>query len=57
MRSRHINLFIIKRSARTVKHILRVEQTAADLAQYHNLDRSQAATAGLMYDPAKCFKP
>lgn len=40
-----------------VNHILRVEQTAADLAVVHNLDKQKAATAGLMHDLAKCFKP
>ncbi|MDY6902405.1 MAG: bis(5'-nucleosyl)-tetraphosphatase (symmetrical) YqeK [Cyanobacteriota bacterium] len=40
-----------------VNHILRVEQTAADLAAVHNLDKQKAAAAGLMHDLAKCFKP
>lgn len=40
-----------------VNHILRVEQTAADLAAIHDLDKQKAATAGLMHDLAKCFKP
>lgn len=39
------------------KHILRVEQTAADLAAVYNLNRQKAATAGLMHDLAKCFQP
>lgn len=40
-----------------VNHILRVEQTATDLATVYNLDQQKAATAGLMHDLAKCFKP
>ncbi|GAA6621872.1 bis(5'-nucleosyl)-tetraphosphatase (symmetrical) YqeK [Scytonema sp. NUACC26] len=38
-------------------HILRVEQMAATLAAQHNLDEEKAATAGLMYDLAKYYKP
>lgn len=40
-----------------IKHVLRVEQMAVDLAGLHNLDKSQAAQAGLMHDLAKYFKP
>ncbi|NJO78218.1 MAG: HD domain-containing protein [Cyanobacteria bacterium RM1_2_2] len=40
-----------------VKHVLRVEQMAVDLAALHNLDQSKAAQAGLMHDLAKYFKP
>ena len=40
-----------------LNHILRVEQTAADLAAVYDLDQQKAATAGLMHDLAKCFKP
>jgi predicted HD superfamily hydrolase involved in NAD metabolism len=40
-----------------VNHILRVEQTAVYLAAVYDLDRQQAATARLMHDLAKCFKP
>ncbi len=43
--------------AERVQHILRVEQTAASTAAVYNLDRQKAATAGLMHDLAKCFKP
>lgn len=40
-----------------LRHILRVEQTAIELAQCHNLDTEKAAQAGLMHDLAKFFKP
>ncbi|HEY9862519.1 MAG TPA: bis(5'-nucleosyl)-tetraphosphatase (symmetrical) YqeK [Candidatus Obscuribacterales bacterium] len=40
-----------------LKHILRVEQTAIELAQHHGLDVGKAAQAGLMHDLAKYFKP
>jgi predicted HD superfamily hydrolase involved in NAD metabolism len=40
-----------------IKHVLRVEQMAVDLAGLHNLNVSQAAQAGLMHDLAKYFKP
>lgn len=40
-----------------IKHILRVEQTAIELAQHHGLDVEKAAEAGLMHDLAKYFKP
>lgn len=40
-----------------IRHILRVEQMAIELAQRHNLDVEKAAIAGLMHDLAKFFKP
>jgi predicted HD superfamily hydrolase involved in NAD metabolism len=40
-----------------LRHILRVEQMAVELAQHHQLNREQAAQAGLMHDLAKCWKP
>ena len=40
-----------------LNHILRVEQMAVKLAEHHNLDVEKAATAGLMHDLAKYFKP
>jgi predicted HD superfamily hydrolase involved in NAD metabolism len=40
-----------------LNHILRVEQMAVDLAKHYNLDVEKAATAGLMHDLAKYFKP
>lgn len=40
-----------------IRHVLRVEQMAIDLAGLHNLDTSRAAQAGLMHDLAKYFKP
>lgn len=40
-----------------LNHILRVEQTSVDLAKHYNLDVEKAATAGLMHDLAKYFKP
>lgn len=40
-----------------LQHILRVEQTAIELARHHNLDVEKAAKAGLMHDLAKYFKP
>lgn len=44
-----------------INHILRVEQTAIDLAQVHSqrysLDVGKAAQAALMHDLAKYFKP
>lgn len=33
-----------------VNHILRVEQTAVDLATVYNVDPQKAATAALMHD-------
>lgn len=40
-----------------INHILRVEQTAVELAKHYNVDIEQAAQAGLMHDLAKYFKP
>lgn len=40
-----------------INHILRVEQMAVELARHHNLDEEKAASAGLMHDLAKYFKP
>lgn len=40
-----------------IRHVLRVEQMAADLAELHHLDTDKAAQAGLMHDLAKYFKP
>lgn len=40
-----------------VKHVLRVEQMAIDLAQIYSLNIGKAAQAGLMHDLAKYFKP
>ena len=40
-----------------LNHILRVEETAIKLAQYHDLDQERAAQAGLLHDLAKYFKP
>ncbi len=40
-----------------IRHILRVEQFAIELAQLHNLDVEKAAQAALMHDLAKFFKP
>jgi predicted HD superfamily hydrolase involved in NAD metabolism len=40
-----------------LNHILRVEQTAMELASHHNLDVEKARSAGLMHDLAKYFKP
>lgn len=40
-----------------LRHILRVEQTAIELAQLHQVDPDLAAQAGLMHDLAKFFKP
>ncbi|NMG09076.1 bis(5'-nucleosyl)-tetraphosphatase (symmetrical) YqeK [Brasilonema sp. UFV-L1] len=40
-----------------IKHILRVEQMAIDLATHYKVTREKAAMAGLMHDLAKCFKP
>lgn len=40
-----------------IRHILRVEQFAIELAQLHHLDREKAAQAALMHDLAKFFKP
>lgn len=42
---------------RRIKHILRVEAMAQDLAKQHQLDQEQAAKAGLMHDLAKYFPP
>ncbi len=40
-----------------LNHILRVEEMAVELAKDHKLDVEKAATAGLMHDLAKYFKP
>lgn len=40
-----------------VRHILRVEEMAIDLANCHKLDAEKAARAGLMHDLAKFFRP
>ncbi|MBD1913574.1 MULTISPECIES: bis(5'-nucleosyl)-tetraphosphatase (symmetrical) YqeK [unclassified Leptolyngbya] len=40
-----------------IAHVLRVEEMAIALAQQHQLDIEKAATAGLMHDLAKYFKP
>jgi predicted HD superfamily hydrolase involved in NAD metabolism len=40
-----------------IRHILRVEQMAIELAEHHGLDREKAAQAALMHDLAKFFKP
>lgn len=40
-----------------IQHILRVEQTATQLAREHCLDPGKAAQAGLLHDLAKYFKP
>jgi predicted HD superfamily hydrolase involved in NAD metabolism len=39
-----------------IQHILGVEQMAAELAQHHQLEVTQAAQAGLLHDLAKYFK-
>ncbi|MEB3339148.1 MAG: bis(5'-nucleosyl)-tetraphosphatase (symmetrical) YqeK [Leptolyngbyaceae bacterium] len=43
--------------AERLSHVLRVEQTAVELAQHYHLNWEQAAQAGLMHDLAKCWKP
>lgn len=40
-----------------IRHILRVEVMARDLAEHHRLDAACAAKAGLMHDLAKYFSP
>jgi predicted HD superfamily hydrolase involved in NAD metabolism len=40
-----------------IQHILGVEQMAIELAKHYQLDTNTAATAGLMHDLAKYFKP
>ena len=40
-----------------IKHILGVEQMAIDLAIHYQVDKQQAAIAGLLHDLAKYFKP
>ncbi|NJL86301.1 MAG: HD domain-containing protein [Leptolyngbyaceae cyanobacterium SM1_1_3] len=40
-----------------IKHVLRVEKLAVELAQHHKLDAEAAAQAGLMHDLAKYFQP
>lgn len=40
-----------------IAHILGVEQMAIELAYHYQVDRQKAATAGLMHDLAKYFKP
>lgn len=43
--------------AARIKHILGVEQMSIELALHYQLDEKKAATAGLMHDLAKYFKP
>jgi predicted HD superfamily hydrolase involved in NAD metabolism len=40
-----------------IRHILRVETMAIDLAQHHGVDPTKASQAALMHDLAKFFKP
>ena len=40
-----------------IRHILRVEQFAINLARLHDVDVEKAAQAALMHDLAKYFKP
>ncbi len=40
-----------------IRHILRVETLAIDLAQRHGVDSTKASQAALMHDLAKFFKP
>jgi predicted HD superfamily hydrolase involved in NAD metabolism len=40
-----------------LRHILRVEQMALQLAKHHQLDAVKAAQAGLLHDLAKYFAP
>jgi predicted HD superfamily hydrolase involved in NAD metabolism len=40
-----------------LKHVLRVEQMAIELAKHYSLPVDKAAQAGLMHDLAKFFKP
>ncbi|MEB3181323.1 MAG: bis(5'-nucleosyl)-tetraphosphatase (symmetrical) YqeK [Nostocaceae cyanobacterium] len=40
-----------------LNHILRVEQMSMELAQCHIINQEKAATAGLMHDLAKYYKP
>ncbi|MEB3342062.1 bis(5'-nucleosyl)-tetraphosphatase (symmetrical) YqeK [Okeania sp.] len=40
-----------------IRHILRVEKMADELANYHNLNQEKAKLAGLMHDLAKYFPP
>ncbi|NJN24057.1 MAG: HD domain-containing protein [Acaryochloridaceae cyanobacterium RL_2_7] len=40
-----------------VKHILRVEQMAQDLALSHNVNSALTARAALLHDVAKCYSP
>ncbi|HLO52551.1 MAG TPA: bis(5'-nucleosyl)-tetraphosphatase (symmetrical) YqeK [Kamptonema sp.] len=43
--------------AARIRHILGVEQMAAELADFHSIDVAKAQVAGLMHDLAKYFKP
>lgn len=40
-----------------IRHILRVETMAIDLARHHGVDSTKASQAALMHDLAKFFKP
>jgi predicted HD superfamily hydrolase involved in NAD metabolism len=44
-------------SAHRLQHIIGVESMCARLARLHRVDEQKAATAGLMHDLAKFFKP
>lgn len=44
-------------SAHRLQHILGVEQMCRELAHIHQLNKQQAAQAGLMHDLAKFFQP
>ena len=57
MRDRVINWLRHNVSTHRLQHILGVEATCIDLACCHQLDKQQAAQAGLMHDLAKFFSP
>jgi predicted HD superfamily hydrolase involved in NAD metabolism len=40
-----------------IEHILGVEQMSEELAEHYQLDRAKAASAGLLHDLAKYFRP
>jgi len=44
-------------SVERLEHILGVEETAKELASFHQVDENKAAIAGLLHDLAKFFPP
>jgi len=57
MRDRVLTWLADNVPASRIQHILGVEQMSVELARHYHLDVEKAASAGLMHDLAKYFKP